>query len=39
MIETIWMLGKVRWCVPASDGQIQTTREGDGVVHDDNLLV
>jgi hypothetical protein len=39
MIDASWMLGKMRWRVPAPDGEIQTTREGDGVVHDDDFLV
>ena len=39
MIDASWMLGQVRWRVPAPDGEIQTAREGNGVVHDDDLLV
>src|SRR5262249_32548946 len=39
MIEASWMLGQVRWRIPAPDSEIQTAREGDGVVHDDDFLV
>ena len=39
MIDASWMLGQVRWRVPAPQGEIQTTRKGNGVVYDDDLLV
>jgi len=39
MIDAPWMLGQMLGRIPASDGEIQATGEGNGVVHDDDLLV
>ena len=39
MVDAPRVLGVVLGCVPAPDGEVQTTREGDGIVHHDDLLV